>query len=562
MTTREQEPRSRTGASILVDALRGWGVARTYGVPGESYLPVLDALRDSGLTFMVCRQEGGAAMMAEAVGKLTGRPGVCFVTRGPGAANALAGLHVARQDSSPMILFVGQVSRRHRGREAFQELDYAAVFGSVAKWAAEIDTADRIPEMVARAMRTAMQGRPGPVVLAMPEDVLQETATVADVPAGPPAEPWPEPRALAEVADLLRAADRPLLIAGGARWTAAAVDGLVAMAEAWTLPVAVSFRRQMLFPHDHPHYVGDLGFGPNPALVARVKAADLLILLGGRLSEVAAQSYGLVGTPVPGAPLVHVHPGAEELGRVYRPTVAIQATPAAFVAALPVPRTGPGPAEQHAWVAAGRADYAAWSDVVPPHPGPLQMAAVVDWLRRLPPDAIVTNGAGNYAGWIHRFHRFRRFGTQVAPTSGSMGYGLPAAIAAKALYSDRAVVCFAGDGCFQMTGQEFMTAVQHGLPVVVVVVDNGMYGTIRMHQERHHPGRVIGTDLVNPDFAALARACGGAGFAARTTEEVGPALDAALACGRPAIVHLHLDPDAITPSATLSGIRAQASVSS
>ncbi len=548
---------SRTGARLLVDALSGWGVTRSFGVPGESYLAVLDALRDSGIGFTVCRQEGGAAMMAEAVGKLTGRPGVCFVTRGPGAANAMAGLHVARQDSTPMILFVGQVARPFRQREAFQELDYGAVFGGVAKWAAEIDEAARVPEFVARAMRTAMQGRPGPVVLALPEDMLTETATVPDAPVGPIAEPWPDPDAMARFGRMLTEVQRPMVLLGGGGWTAEAAGAMADLAARWRLPVAVTFRRQMLFPADHPGYAGDLGIGPNPALVRRIKEADLILLLGGRLGEMPSQSYELLGVPDPGVPLVHVHPGAEELGRVYQPALAIQAAPGAFLAAWRVlaPPADPAWAEG---TAAAHAAYRAWSDTVPPHPGALQMAAVVDWLRALPPEAIVCNGAGNYAGWIHRFHRFRRFGTQLAPTSGSMGYGVPAAVAAKLLRPDQPVVAFAGDGCFLMTGQEFATAVQYDLPIVVVVVDNGMYGTIRMHQEREHPGRVFGTDLRNPDFAAYARAFGGEGFTATTTAEVRPALNAALACGRPAIVHLRLDPDAITPATTLTAIRAKA----
>lgn len=559
MPDRIVRPTPRSGARLLVDALKSWGVERTFGVPGESYLSVLDALRDSGIGFTVCRQEGGAAMMAEAVGKLTGRPGICFVTRGPGASNAMAGLHVARQDSTPMILLVGQVGRDFRHREAFQELDYSAVFGTVAKWVAEIDSAARVPEFIARAMRTAMQGRPGPVVLALPEDMLTDEASVPDAPVGPIARPWPDPASMQRFGSMIAAARRPFVLVGGSGWTEEAVTSLSDIAARWFLPVSVTFRRQMLFPADHPAYAGDLGIGPNPALLRSIREADLIVLVGGRLGEMPSQSYELLGVPDPGTPLVHVHPGVEELGRVYQPSLAINAAPPAFVSAwsgMAVPNN-PGWTD---WTSAANADYRAWSDTVPAHPGTLQMGEVIRWLRGLPPETIICNGAGNYAVWLHRFHRVRRFGTQLAPTSGSMGYGVPAAVAAKLLHPDRHVVAFAGDGCFLMHGQEFATAVQHGLPIVVVVVDNGMYGTIRMHQEREYPGRVFGTDLKNPDFAAYARAFGGEGFTVRTTAEASPALDAALACGKPAIVHLLIDPEAITPATTLTAIRAKALV--
>lgn len=544
----------KTGGQLIVAALEAQGVQRVYGVPGESYLAVLDALHDSSIRTVIARHESGAAMMAEAEGKLTGRPGVCFVTRGPGATNAAAGIHIAQQDSTPLVVFVGQIERAMRGRDAFQEVDYRQMFGGMAKWAAEIDSADRVPEMVSRAFHTAMSGRPGPVVLALPEDMLAEAA---DVPVAAEAEaptPAPTPAQAQEAARRLAAARRPLVIAGGSRWTPDAVAALRTVAEAWRVPVACSFRRQALFDHTHPLYAGDVGLGINPKLVARIKDADLLVLLGGRMSEVPSQSYELLGIPEPGVPVIHVHPGAEELGRVYRPALAVNATPGAFLdalAALP-PSAAPAP-----WADGANADYRAWSGTLPTTPGAVQMGAVMGWLRdTLPDDTIIANGAGNYATWIHRFWRFRRFGTQLAPVCGSMGYGLPAAVAAKLANPDRTVVCFAGDGCFQMTGQEFGTAAQEGANIIVVVVDNAMYGTIRMHQEREYPGRVSGTALRNPDFAALARAYGGHGETVERTEDFAPAFTRARDAGRPAILHVKIDGEAITPTRTLSDIRA------
>ena len=550
---------ARTGGQILVDQLLVHGVRHAFCVPGESYLAVLDALHDASIDVTVCRQEGGAAMMAEAHGKLTGRPGICFVTRGPGVTNASPGIHIAKQDSTPLIVFVGQIERGMREREAFQELDYRAVFGTMAKWATEIDDAARIPEIVARAFRVATSGRPGPVVIALPEDMLVETAAVADALPYEPVETHPALAQMAELQKLLWAAKAPLAILGGTRWSEKAVERFVRFAERFDLPVAVSFRRQMLFPADHPNYIGDIGFGANPALVARVKAADAVLLVGGRLSEVPSQSYSLLGIPEPGCTLVHVHPDSGELGRVYRPTLAINASPSAFSAAL----EGLQPPKSIGWSGnreEARAAYLAWSDPAPVRtPGTLQMGEVMAYLEeRLPADAIMCNGAGNYAIWLHRFHRFRRFGTQLAPTSGSMGYGVPAAVGAKRLHPDRTVVAFAGDGCFLMNGQEFATAVQYDLPIVVIVVDNGIYGTIRMHQEREYPGRVSGTMLKNPDFAAYARAFGGHGERVERTEEFAPAFERALASGKPAIIHCLIDPEVITPATTLSAIREKA----
>ncbi len=552
-------PPSRTGAEILVDGLLANGLATGFGVPGESYLAVLEAMREKDFDFVICRQEGGASMMADASAKLTGKPGLCFVTRGPGAANAMSGVHVAAQDSTPLLLFVGQIERGFRHREAFQELDYRAVFGSVAKWVVEIDDAARIPELLSRAIRTATQGRPGPVVIALPEDMLVERAEVFDAPAVTPAETWPGLSDMAQLQKLLWAAERPIAIVGGGRWSDGAAARLARFADRFALPVSVTFRRQMLFSADHPSYAGDLGIAPNPKLVQRVKQADLVLLIGGRLSEIPAQGYTLLDVPSPGQTLVHVHADAEELGRVYQPALAIHASPNAFAAALEAVQ----PPTRIAWSAAteeAHADYLAWSAKVPPHPGAVQMAEVLEAFAKLPADTIVTNGAGNYSAWFHRFHRVTRYGTQAAPTSGSMGYGLPAAVAAKRVHPEREVVALAGDGCFLMTGQELATAVQHRLPLVVLVFDNGQYGTIRMHQERAYPERPFGTALENPDFAAYARAFGAEGFSVSEAGEFAPAFSAARNCGRPAVVHVRLDPEAITPTATIADLRAQAKV--
>ena len=546
----------RTAARILVDQLVAQGVERVTCVPGESYLAVLDALLDSNIDVITCRAEGGAAMMAEAYGKLTGRPGVCFVTRGPGATNASPGLHIAMQDSTPMILFAGQVERGMRHREAFQELDYPATFGALAKWTVEIDRADRIPEIVARAFRVAMQGRPAPVVISLPEDMLEDMAEVADAPFVRPAETAPAPDDMAALRAQFAKASQPLVIVGGSRWSQASRDALVEFAGRLDLPVATEFRRAHLFPASDAHFAGDLGIGPNPRLVDYLKGSDLILLIGGRMSEIASSSYGLLAIPQPKQTLVHVHPDPLELGRVYQPTLAINATPTAFLGAAAAIQVQPR------WAArrqALRASYQDWSETPGRLPGEFQYGEVMAWLReRLPDDAIIANGAGNFAAWIHRYYRFRGFATQLAPTSGSMGYGLPAGVLAKRQYPDRLVVTVAGDGDFLMNGQEFATAVHHGVALVVVLIDNGIYGTIRMHQERTFPGRVSATNLTNPDFAALARAYGGHGETVRTTAEFAPAFERAVASGMPAIVHCHLDPQAISPTATLDQLRAAA----
>jgi len=545
----------RTGGRILADAMVRNGIERVFCVPGESYLALLDALYDTPIKVTVCRHESGAAMMAEAWGKLTGRPGIVMATRGPGATNASGGLHIGRQDSTPMILLLGQVARPWRGREAFQEMDFKPFFGEVAKWVEEIDRAERIPEIFARALHQATAGRPGPVVLSLPEDMLRETATVADAAPSEPFEIHPGLTQMAQLQKMLWAAKAPFAILGGSRWNEAAVAGFRRFAERFDLAVGCSLRRQMLFDHEHPNYAGDVGIGINPALAKRVKEADLLLLIGGRMGEMATSSYTLLGIPDPAQALVHVHPGAEELGRVYRPTLAINASPAAFVAALEGLQP---PHRAIAWSEATRTAnqaYRAWSEPVQ-NPGPVQLGEIVTWLgKRLPEDAILTNGAGNYSGWLHRFFRFRRYGTQLAPTSGTMGYGMPAAIAAKLRHPERIVVAFAGDGCFQMTSQEFATAMQYGAAIVVVIVDNGIHGTIRMHQEREYPGRSIATDLANPDFAALARAHGGHGEWVKETAEFAPAFERALASAKPAVIAIKFDPEAISTSATLSSIR-------
>jgi len=546
----------RSGGELIVEALKANGVKRISCVPGESYLAVLDALHDSDIDVLVCRQEGGAAMMADAWGRLTGEPGICMVTRGPGATNASAGLHIAKQDSIPMILFIGQVQRDAREREAFQEVEFRRAFTEFAKWVGEIDDAARIPEFVTRAFAVATSGRPGPVVLTLPEDMLRDEVEAHAAKAYTPVESHPGAGQIAELGKRLAAAKRPMVILGGTRWNEEAVAGIRAFAERFKLPVGCSFRRQMLFDHTHPSYAGDVGIGINPALAREIKEADLLILLGGRLGEMPSSGYTLMDIPYPAQTLVHVHPDPSELGRVYRPELAICASPADFVAALAGLEAPAAPA----WAERTErmhAAYRAWSTTPEKSPGTVHMGRIMDWIEaNTAPDAIFTNGAGNYATWLHRFHRFRRFATQAAPASGSMGYGLPAAVAAKKLFSEREVVCFAGDGCFMMHGQEFATAVQYGLPIIALVINNGMYGTIRMHQEREYPGRVSATALNNPDFAAFARAYGGHGETVKTTDEFGPAFERARASGKPAIIEVVLDPEAITPSRTLSQIAA------
>jgi acetolactate synthase-1/2/3 large subunit len=548
---------TRTGGEILIDQLLVHGVQHVFCVPGESYLAALDAFYDRPITLTVCRQDGGAAMMAEAIGKATGRPGICFVTRGPGATNASCGIHIARQDSTPLIVFVGQVAREMREREAFQELDYRAVFGTMAKWAPEIDDPARIPEIVSRAFYTACNGRPGPVVIALPEDMLVERMAAPDAPAFEPVETWPGQTDMAKLQKLLWAAKAPIVLLGGSRWSQAAWASLQRFAERFALPVATTFRRGHLFDALHECYAGDLGIGPNPKLIARIKAADLVLLIGGRMGEIPSQSYSLFEIPGPRQTFVHVHPGAEELGRVYHPHLAIHAAPTAFAAVL----EGLQPPNDIAWRAetkAAHADYLDWTETATPQPGAVNFGEIMVWLREnLPADAIITNGAGNFASWVHRFFRFRKFAQHIAPASGSMGYGVPAAVAMKRLYPERPVVCLSGDGDFLMNGQEFMTAVQYELPFITVIVDNSSYGTIRMHQEREYPNRVVATELRNPDFAAYARAFGGFGATVEKTDDFPAAFRAAEKSDKPALIHLKVDTNALTPTMTLEAIRAK-----
>jgi acetolactate synthase I/II/III large subunit len=549
---------SRTGGEILVDQLVAHGVRHMFCVPGESYIAALDAFHGRDIAVTVCRHESGAAIMAEAVGKATGRPGICFVTRGPGATNAAAGLHIARQDSTPMILFVGQVARGMREREAFQELDCRAVFGSIAKWATEIDDPARIPELISRAFYTATGGRPGPVVVALPEDMLTERVAVPDAPAFEPVEIWPGATDMSRLQKLLWAAERPIVLIGGSRWSENACAAVARFADRFALPVATTFRRAHLFDPHHLCYAGDLGIGPNPKLLARVKGADLIVLVGGRLGEMPSQAYTLLDIPSPRQAFVHIHPGADELGRVYRAHLAINASPTAFAAAL----EGLQPPNDLRWrdeTPIAHADFLAWTDKPTSVPGAVNLGEIIVGLRdKLPEDAVIANGAGNFSVWVHRYARYRRYGSELAPIAGSMGYGVPAAIAMKRLAPERTVIAFAGDGDFLMTGQEFATAVQYDLPVIIVVADNGMYGTIRMHQERHYPGRVTATALRNPDFAATARAYGGYGATVEKTADFWDAFDGAQKSGKPAIIHLKVDPEALTPTMSLSATRAKA----
>jgi acetolactate synthase-1/2/3 large subunit len=551
---------TRSGGQVLVDQLVLHGAELAFGVPGESYLAVLDALHDAPLRLVVARHEGGAANMAEAYGKLTGRPGICMVTRGPGATHASNGVHTARQDSTPMILLVGQVARETIGREAFQELDYRAVFGSMAKWATQIDRAERVPEIMARAFAVATSGRPGPVVVALPEDMLTSQVDVPDAAPHRVRSPGPAPSEaeMARLAELLAGAHRPAIVVGEGGWTAQTGADVAAFAEAQHVPVVASFRCQDFVDNASPAYAGHAGLGMAPTVASAIRDADVLLAIGGRLGEIPTDGYTLIRPGRPVQRLVHVHPDPGEIGAVYQPELGIVAGLEAFAAAARgLPAAG---ADQRAGlIEKAREAYERNLRETRDLPGPLQLSAVMAALReRLGPDAILTNGAGNFSVWAHRFYEFHRYPTQLGPQSGSMGYGVPAAIAAKAVHPDRAVVCLAGDGDFLMTGQELATAVQEELDVVILVVNNGMYGTIRMHQERKYPGRVVGTDLRNPDFVALAKAYGAHGALVERSEEIGDALDEALGAGRPALVELRVDPQAITPRQTIDEIRAAA----
>ncbi|MCC0081673.1 MAG: thiamine pyrophosphate-binding protein [Rhodobacter sp.] len=546
----------RHGGQILVDHLKAEGVRRVFSVPGESFLAALDGLHDSGIQNVVCRHEGGAAMMAEAHAKLTGEVGIAFVTRGPGATNASSGVHVARQDSTPMILFVGQIDTAHRDREAFQEVDYRRVFGGLAKWAAEVDDIARLPEYLSRAFHLAQSGRPGPVVLALPENMLSARADVPAIAARRPPETTPAAPGVAAIWQALQGAQRPLVVVGGPHWSRQAAGDLAELASATGLPVAVTFRRQDRIDNRHPNYAGDLGVGMNPRLGQRLKAADLVLILGARLGDTATNGYTLMDPATPGKTVLHVHPDPDELGHVWRPDLAVVAQAPAMVSAL-VASVPQGLPDWSAWTASARADYEAF--VTPREtPGAVKLEAVMRWLSdSVPDDAIATNGAGNYAAWMHRYFRPRAWPGQLAPTSGSMGYGFPAAVAASLECPDKVVLCFAGDGDFQMTLNELSTARQYGARPIVIVANNGRYGTIRMHQERTYPARISGTDLFNPDYAALARAYGGHGETVRRTEDFAAAFGRARDAGTVAVIELVLDPEALAPGQELSAARAQ-----
>ncbi len=552
------KPRSRTGAQLLVDALITHGADTGFGVPGESYLAVLDAMHDveDKFKFIICRQEGGAANMADAYGKLTGQPGLCFVTRGPGASNAAVGLHTAFQDSTPMILFIGQINSQYTERESFQEVDYRRMFGQMAKWVASIDRADRVQEMISHAFHIATSGRPGPVVLALPEDMQDEVVEEKKLACYQRVAAHPGEADMHRLRELLAKAQKPLVILGGAGWSKKGCDDFLAFATAFDLPVACSYRAQDMIDNRDAHYVGDVAVGLNPALAKRIGESDLLIAIGSRLGEWTTVNYGLIDIPRPKQPFVHIYPGAEELGRVYQADLLINAGMPEFAAAArKLPPLKPSWSE---WTKGARADLDAWQKPVKV-PGKVNMSEIVCWLnKRLPPETIITNGAGNFSLWVHRFYRYGGFRTQLAPTSGAMGYGVPAGVGAKIVYPKRPVITFAGDGDFLMTGQELATAAQYDAKVIFIVVNNGMYGTIRMHQERHYPNRVSGTMLKNPDFAALARAYGLHGEIVVATSDFEAAFERAWNAKTAALIEVRIDPDAISPRASLSSITAEA----
>ena len=545
----------RHGGKILVDQLELNGARCAFTVPGESFLAALDGLHGCGIKTVICRQEGGAAMMAEAWGKMTGQPGICFVTRGPGLANAMSGLHVARQDSTPMILFLGLPASDTEDREAFQEIETKGLLSTFVKWAAVIRQTERIPEYVSRAYHVAMSGRPGPVVLGLPEDMLSALADVADARPAIVAGLSPGPTAMRELANRLAKAERPMMIVGGPGWSGDVQAAYQAIAEQYEMPVASAFRFQDYIDNRHRCYAGTIGIGSDPKLLDAVKTSDLLIVVGARMGEMTTQGYTLLDIPNPKQTLVHVHPSPDELGSVYRADIPVASTAAAFVDALRALNVPTNPR----WAARTKTLHAqaqAYLEPVPT-PGAAKLEQVMRTASKsLPEDAIVTNGAGNYAAFLHRYFEYKQYRTGLAPTSGSMGYGLPAAIAAKLAEPKRTVVCFAGDGCFMMTCQELATAMQYDLAIVIVVVNNGMFGTIRMHQEREYPARVSGTELRNPDFAAMARAFGAHGETVTKTDEFAPALKRALACGTAAVIEVKTDPEAISVRQTITQLRA------
>jgi acetolactate synthase-1/2/3 large subunit len=560
---------SRSAARILIDQLQIQGVNHVFCVPGESYIAVLDALYDAaGIRLIVNRHESGSTFMADAYAKLTGQPGVAFVTRGPGATNASIGVHTAFQDSTPMVLFIGQVGSDFVEREAFQEIDYRRMFGQMAKWVAQIDRADRIPEYVAHAFQVATSGRPGPVVLALPEDLLEQEAEVEDAICHQPVQSAPTDAQIEAIRRLLGQARSPLVLLGGTGWTEAACDNLRRFVEANHLPVACAFRYQDLFDNRHPSYVGDVGIGINPKLAQRVRAADVLLAIGPRLGEMTTSGYSLLAVPRPRQTLIHVHQGAEELGRVYQAQMMIASGMPQLAAGL----ARMVPVQSPAWAATtreARAEYEAWQAQAPVYGAEkprLDLWQIVQMLQAtVPADTIVTNGAGNFSSWAHRYWRYGGLRTQLAPTAGSMGYGVPAGIAAKLLAPERTVVTFAGDGDFLMTAQELATAAMYQAGVLILVFNNGMYGTIRMHQERHYPARVIGTELVNPRFDLLAQSFGGFGRVVESSAQFAPVLAEAIDFTRarklPALIELRTDAQIITPGTTLDAIRAGAPAS-
>ncbi len=550
-----------TGGQLITNVLVKQGVDRIFGVPGESFLAVLDALVDTPeIEFVATKHEGAASIMADADGKLSGRPGIVLVTRGPGASNAYAGVHVAYQDSTPLIMLVGLIGRDDEEREAFQEFDLKAIFGTQTKWTAVIDNAARIPELLTRAFQVATSGRPGPVVLGLPEDMLRDVVEMGVLPAKvTPIQAAPSDEQVVEIVEILSKAKSPLIIAGGETWDEQACADLADFAAAWNLPVTCSFRSQDRMSALHSSYVGDAGLGINPALAKRIRDADVLLVLGARLGDCTTSGYTLLDVPVARQKILHIHPDANEIGRVYAPEFGVCSGMKQALSVL-VKRNAPIAKTVWAdWTKAAREDYLIWSRPNHTSHGPVNLAAIIQHLNEnLPEDAILTNGAGNYTVWVHRFYQHRRFRTQVAPTSGTMGYGLPAAIAASLRHPDRLSICFAGDGCFQMTLQELATAQQFGARVIVILCNNGMYGTIRMHQEKSYPGRVSGTDIVNPDFGKLAEAYGIATARVEKTEQFAAAFDAVAASGKSAVIEVITDPEDLTPRFSLSELRANA----
>ncbi len=552
-----QQSISRTGGQVLIEALKINAVDRIFCIPGESFLAALDALYDKPeIALTICRNEGGASYMAEAYGKLTGRPGICLVTRGPGATNASCGLHVAMQDSTPMILLIGQIARKDLDREAFQEIDYRRMFGQVAKWVAQIDDASRIPEYLNRAFATATSGRPGPVVLALPEDMLTDITDAADANPWQPVTIYPATADIKKVIKILLKSKKPMIIVGGSGWSEATRLGLQEFAEKLAIPVVNSFRCQDYFDNEHPNYVGDLGLGVNPVLSQRIRDADTLLVIGARLGEMTTSGFQLIDIPNPEQTMIHVHAGAEELGHIYQPDLAINASSSAFIDALKDWSLSTLHSEAEGLpLRQDRQAFEDWSASIQVK-GPLQFSEIIKTVQTSTgDDTIVANGAGNNTGWLHRFYRFREYKTQLAPTSGTMGYGVPAAIAAKLIYPHRTVVAFAGDGDFMMNGQELATAMQYGANIIIIVVNNGIYATIRLHQERDYPGRVVGTDMVNPDFCALARAYGAHAELVTRTGEFKPAFKRAISANSPALIEIQMDPDILSPTATVESLR-------